>query len=73
MTVTPVLVRWLLAFACASGVWLYSVPERFFPPGTFDYVGNSHNLMHVMVLIVWRELHHGVRALVEADAASQAW
>ena len=42
------------------------IPERFFALGTFDYIGNSHNIMHVGVLIVYRELHNGIGALVMA-------
>ncbi|KAK8037789.1 hypothetical protein PG991_001135 [Apiospora marii] len=32
-----------------SAVYAARVPERWFP-GTFDYIGQSHNLMHVLVL-----------------------
>lgn len=66
---TEVLLRWLLAFVACCSSWLLLLPERFFPPGTFDIVGNSHNVMHVMVLVVWRELHLGIRGLVETYAA----
>lgn len=65
---TIVLLRWMLAFAVASAAWLLMLPERLFPPGTFDYMGNSHNVMHVMVLVVWQQLHFGIRALVESAA-----
>ena len=61
---TPVLLRWAASFACACSVWLLQLPERFFPPGTFDLIGNSHNLMHVLVLVVYRELNQGIDALV---------
>ena len=53
---TPILIRWLLAFAGATGSWILQIPERFFPPGTFDYFGSSHNVMHVLVLVVWQQL-----------------
>ncbi|KAK8102164.1 hypothetical protein PG984_015310 [Apiospora sp. TS-2023a] len=32
-----------------SAVYAARIPERWFP-GTFDYIGQSHNLMHVLVL-----------------------
>ena len=63
------LVRWGLAFAAACGVWLTQFPERFFAPGTFDYLGNSHNLMHFLVLVVYQQLHHGVEELVAGATA----
>ena len=65
---TPILIRWLLAFAGATGSWILQIPERFFPPGTFDYFGSSHNVMHVLVLVVWQQLHWGVRGLLENDS-----
>ena len=69
---TLVLLRWGLAFFAASAAWLLKLPECLFPPGTFDYLGNSHNVMHVMVFVVWRELHWGIRALIEDAAAADA-
>lgn len=33
-----------------SAVYAARIPERWFP-GTFDFVGQSHNLMHVLVLV----------------------
>ncbi|KAK6839210.1 adiponectin receptor protein 1 [Apiospora arundinis] len=33
-----------------SAIYAARVPERWFP-GTFDYIGQSHNLMHILVLM----------------------
>jgi hypothetical protein len=58
---------WVLSFAVAVLAWLFKLPERLFPPGTFDYVGNSHNVMHVMVLVTFLYLHNGSRALLAKE------
>ena len=63
----PVVLSWVLSFAVAALVWLFKLPERLFPPGTFDYVGNSHNVMHVMVLVTFLYLHNGSRALLAKE------
>ena len=67
-----VLLRWALAFACAAGAWLLKLPECLFPAGVFDYLGNSHNVMHVGVLIVYLELHCGIEGLLRAEGAAPA-
>ena len=67
---TWVLLRWIAAFIVAVASWLLLLPERLFPAGTFDYIGNSHNVMHVMVLVVWQQLHFGIRALLEEAATA---
>jgi len=61
----PVVLRWALSFAVATLAWLFQAPERFFAPGTFDLAGNSHNVMHVMVLVTFLALHDGVRRLLD--------
>ncbi|KAK7971470.1 hypothetical protein PG989_016486 [Apiospora arundinis] len=33
-----------------SAIYAARIPERWFP-GTFDYIGQSHNLMHILVLM----------------------
>eukprot|EP00995_Heteronema_vittatum_P012847 NODE_884_length_1146_cov_285.766636_g614_i0.p1 GENE.NODE_884_length_1146_cov_285.766636_g614_i0~~NODE_884_length_1146_cov_285.766636_g614_i0.p1 ORF type:complete len:290 (+),score=80.34 NODE_884_length_1146_cov_285.766636_g614_i0:35-871(+) len=35
--------------ALAAGLYLFRVPERFWPGG-FDYVGTAHQIMHVLVM-----------------------
>ena len=49
------------------GFLVFQLPERLFPPGTFDYIGSSHNLMHVLVLVTFCELHSGIRELLAAQ------
>ena len=68
--ITPVLLRWMAAFVVATLAWVLELPERLFRPGTFDLIGKSHNVMHVMVLVVWQELHLGIRGLVELAVAA---
>lgn len=64
-----VLVRWMLAFFVSAVAWMLQLPERFFAPGTFDYIGNSHNVMHIGVLFVYLALHSGVDELIAAAGA----
>jgi predicted membrane channel-forming protein YqfA (hemolysin III family) len=42
----------LVGFWYLSGLAIYGlkIPERFFPK-TFDYIGNSHNIWHVFVIL----------------------
>lgn len=68
----PVVRRWAVSFAVATLAWLLQLPERLFPPGTFDYAGSSHNVMHVMVLVTFLCLHEGVRALL-SDEEARYW
>ena len=63
--IAAVLVRWGVSFAVAVAVWVLQLPERFFARGTF-VVGNSHNVMHFMVLIVYSTLNRGCARLWRA-------
>lgn len=40
----------LLMNMCGALAFGFRIPERFFRPGTFDLVGNGHNVMHVLSL-----------------------
>ena len=35
------------AAVCGNLIYLAKVPERFGPPGFFDFAGNSHHYLHV--------------------------
>eukprot|EP00798_Chlamydomonas_sp_ICE-L_P025775 gene25775-11441_t len=40
----------ILCLSSSGFIYAYSFPERFAPEGMFDTVGNSHQLMHVLVI-----------------------
>jgi len=53
---TPSLAMSALTLGIATVVWVGKMPERFLPPGTLDLFGNSHNIMHVLVIFVFLQL-----------------
>mmetsp|Transcript_23550 Transcript_23550/g.79540 ORF Transcript_23550/g.79540 Transcript_23550/m.79540 type:complete len:345 (-) Transcript_23550:88-1122(-) len=52
----PALAAWAALFAVTVAIWVLQIPERWFAPGTLDLVANSHNWMHVLVIVVFAEL-----------------
>ena len=36
-------------YAIAVAIWYFKIPECFWP-GRFDYIGNSHNIFHIMIV-----------------------
>lgn len=55
-----------LALINFSGAALYAarIPERWFP-GTFDLIGQSHNLMHLLVFTGALVRLHGLLGVAE--------
>ncbi|EOD41790.1 hypothetical protein EMIHUDRAFT_194309 [Emiliania huxleyi CCMP1516] len=52
----PALAVWAALFAVTVAIWVLQIPERWFAPGTLDLVANSHNWMHVLVIVVFAKL-----------------
>lgn len=52
------LLRWSLIFMVTLIIWLSKLPEKVLPAGTVDFFGNSHNLMHLLVIVVWYMLYN---------------
>ena len=52
LPVCPKLQFFVAGLLCAIGGVIYSlkIPERFFK-GEFDFIGNSHNIFHCMVIL----------------------
>lgn len=47
--------------ACSGGIiGAMRIPEKFFP-GRFDYFLNSHNIMHVLVVIAVAHMHYAAK------------
>lgn len=63
------LLSWSLVFLVTLVLWLGKLPEKLLPSGTVDFIGNSHNLMHLLVIAVWVMLHneYGVVVAYETD------
>ena len=51
------LLKWSVMFLMTSVIWLGKLPERYVHPGTLDFVGNSHNIMHLLVIVLWATLY----------------
>jgi hypothetical protein len=64
----PGLCRWAATFATTVAVWVLHIPERFdlrpfgLKPGDLDLVGASHQLMHVLVIVVVLPVAAALRA-----------
>jgi len=66
------LAKWCGIFAVTVAVWVLFLPERWLPDGALNYFGNSHNIMHVMVIVVFAHIQeiYGVRLAWAAGLAS---
>jgi predicted membrane channel-forming protein YqfA (hemolysin III family) len=53
---SPELAAWAGLFGITVTVWVLFLPERWMPDGTLNWIGNSHNIMHVMVIVVFAHL-----------------
>lgn len=42
----------ILTIIIFGGAYAFQYPDRFFEPGTFNTLGNHHNIMHVGVIII---------------------
>ena len=42
----------ILTIIIFGGAYAFQYPDRFFEPGTFNTLGNYHNIMHVGVIII---------------------
>lgn len=61
------LAGWVALLAATTIIWLVKFPEVCMLPGKCDLVGNSHNIMHVLTLVVWASLHHEYGFVASAD------
>lgn len=53
---SPELAVWAALFGITVTVWVLFLPERWLPDGALNWFGNSHNIMHVMVIVVFAHI-----------------
>jgi predicted membrane channel-forming protein YqfA (hemolysin III family) len=53
---SPELAVWAGLFGVTVMIWVLFLPERWMPDGALNWIGNSHNIMHVMVIVVFAHI-----------------
>jgi predicted membrane channel-forming protein YqfA (hemolysin III family) len=60
--VLPILQRISVMYVLSTAaftVYLFKIPERFFP-GLVDIIGHSHQWWHILVVLAFMHWHHSI-------------
>ena len=63
ITIVQVLSIFFISAFFGCFMYMYRIPETLIDLRYLDYIGNSHNIMHVLVIIIALQMYYGLKIL----------
>jgi archaellum biogenesis protein FlaJ (TadC family) len=63
ITIVQVLSIFFIIAFFGCFMYMYRIPETLIDLRYLDYIGNSHNIMHVLVVIIALQIYYGLKIL----------